>query len=227
MDIKYFINICLIILVLHIILLNINFNIKIGNKSNLENFDNNMNNSGAATIDFLKNDSNDDFKKRLLNYIQQDEQQQQQQQQQQMIYKNKSDVIASNSYTDDKNVPNFESNVADIKQFYKVDFDNLGESDLKNYSKEIGVSKDNVINTSNVITPYGREAQPLPDNWNYKDELPMNGGLMNGIGGFDNLESQFASFGSAGTSLNLQQANDSNFKNIPHDDLRKPIVYNN
>ena len=71
MDIKYFINICLIILVLHIILLNINFNIKIGNKSNLENFDNNMNNSGAATIDFLKNDSNDDFKKRLLNYIQQ------------------------------------------------------------------------------------------------------------------------------------------------------------
>ena len=61
MDIKYFINICLIILVLHIILLNINFNIKIGNKSNLENFDNNANNSGAATIDFLKNDSNDDF----------------------------------------------------------------------------------------------------------------------------------------------------------------------
>ena len=84
-------------------------------------------------------------------------------------------------------------------------------------------------------TETGRESIELPTSWQYKSELPMNGGSMNGIYGFDNLESQFASFNdnsvngndhANGTQVNLQPSNDNNFKNIPHNDLRKPVVYN-
>jgi hypothetical protein len=53
----------------------------------------------------------------------------------------------------------------------------------------------------------------------------MNGGNMNGIIGFDSLESQFAIYNP--NKLNLQSANSNNFDNIPHNDLRKPIVYEN
>ena len=53
----------------------------------------------------------------------------------------------------------------------------------------------------------------------------MNGGKINGIVGFDTLESQFAIYNP--NKLNLQTANQNNFNNIPHDDLRKPIVYEN
>ena len=70
-----------------------------------------------------------------------------------------------------------------------------------------------------------RESTVNPDNWTYKNELPMNGGNMNGIIGFDALESQFSIYNP--NKLNLQDANSSNFDNIPHNDLRKPIVYEN
>ena len=53
----------------------------------------------------------------------------------------------------------------------------------------------------------------------------MNGGIMNGIVGFDSLESQFAIYNP--NKLNLQVDNENKFNNIPHDDLRKPIVYEN
>ena len=75
------------------------------------------------------------------------------------------------------------------------------------------------------VKSYGRESTVVPDTWTYKNELPMNGGQMNGIIGFDSLESQFAIFNP--NKLNLQSANSPNLKNIAHDDLRKPIVYEN
>ena len=232
MDIKIIINSILIIFILHIIILNINYSYTYGKKNNNENFKNSK--EYSKDLDFLKNDindnnENDDFKKKLLKYIQEDE----------IVKENKFetknviDIKASNTYLNDNNVPNFESNVADTTKFYINNYDNLNEDQLKSTSiEDLNKLKDkdtvSIDTHSNVpcnIKKYGRESTATPDNWTYKDELPMNGGTMNGIVGFDNLESQFAIYNP--NKLNLQSVNNDKFNNIPHDDLRKPIIYEN
>jgi hypothetical protein len=113
----------------------------------------------------------------------------------------------------------------------------MDESDLKNATPICNAPQPVKLkgNDASCETKTGRESIELPTSWQYKSELPMNGGSMNGIYGFDNLDSQFASFNdnavngndhANGTQINLQNANDNNFKNIPHNDLRKPVVYN-
>jgi hypothetical protein len=233
MDIRIIINSILIIFILHIIILNINYSYTYGKKNNNENFKNST--EYSKDLDFLKNDinnddtENDNFKKKLLKYIQEDE----------IVKENKFeskniiDIKASNTYLNSNNVPNFESNVADTSKFYINNYDNLNEDQLKATSiEDLNKLKDKNIVTVDVqsnspcnIKTYGRESTATPDNWNYKDELPMNGGTMNGIVGFDNLESQFAIYNP--NKLNLQSVNNDKFNNIPHDDLRKPIIYEN
>jgi hypothetical protein len=208
--------------------------VKIGNN---ERFTNNT----VSNVDFLTSDkdSNDEFKKKLLKYIQYDENKENTPKESSFEKKNTSSILPANTYVGDDNVPNFESNVADISKFYDINFDSLNEDDLKNATPICNSQNNTPIklkgNDDSCKTKTGRESIELPTTWQYKSELPMNGGSMNGIFGFDNLESQFASFndnavgGNAhanGTQINLQEANDNNFKNIPHDDLRKPIVYN-
>jgi hypothetical protein len=232
MDIKYIINICLILFVLHIIIINLNFNVKIGNVENFKNNDdkNKKSNDKKSNVDFLMSDkdSSEDFKKKLLKYIQLDENEEKTEKNE-FEKKNVSDILASNTYVGNDNVPNFESNVADISKFYNMSFDNMNEDDLRNAtpisSKKLEPVKlkDNDAKDANCVTKTGRKSIDLPNSWEYKNELPMNGGNMNGIFGFDNLDSQFASFND---TLNLQESTDNNFNNIPHNDLRKPIVYN-
>ena len=235
MDIKIIINGFIIIFILHIIILNINYSISIGRKNKVENFQvpSNESNPKENSLNFFMTDSgeyNDEFKKKLMNYMQQDEIPKE------SLFESKNlmKVEASNSFVNDNNTPNFESNVADISKFYKINYDNLNETELKATSIEdlnkINKEKDNVSIDAQSKQPcnvksYGRESTVTPDNWVYKDELPMNGGNMNGIIGFDNLESQFAMYNP--NKLNLQTVNDDKFSNIPHDDLRKPIVYEN
>ncbi len=224
MDIKIIINSVIIIFILHIVILNINYSYTFGKKKNIENFDDKKDNN---SMNFLTNNNeNDDFKKKLLKYIQEDEPVKETEFEKKNLLK----VEASNSYLNDNNVPNFESNVADISKFYNVNYDNLNENELKETSLETLNKINNVKSVSKTekdcnTTQYVRESNVVPDNWNYKNEMPMNGGLMNGIVGFDSLESQFAMFNP--NKLNLESANDKNFNNIPHDDLRKPIVYEN
>jgi len=192
--------------------------------ANLSNKNENFNQKeDNDTMDFLtSSNNNDNFKKKMLNYMQQN----------QIIpettfdKKNIDPVAPANNYLSDNNQPNFESNVADISKFYNINYDNLNEKDLKTTSLE--TLKNTHFDTSKEncnINPYVRESTATPDNWSYKNELPMNGGSMNGIIGFDSLESQFSSYN--GNKLNLQAADSNNFENIPHDDLRKPIVYAN
>lgn len=247
MDIRVIINSLLIIFVIHIILININNSYNIGTKKNKEHFDtqnsgnDSDNNSKENSMNFLTSNSNSDasneeFKKKLLKYMQQDEPVKETT----FEKKNLNSVEAGNYYLSNNNEPNFESNVADIKQFYTINYDNLDESQLKSTSIETLKSINNINNTekiNNVVTvdtqtkqpcnvkEYGRESTLTPDYWSYKDELPMNGGKMNGIYGFDNLESQFAVYNP--NKLNLQSVSDDKFSNIPHDDLRKPIIYEN
>jgi hypothetical protein len=225
MDIKIIINSFIIIFILHIVILNINSTYTFGKKKYIENFEDTKENKDSMS--FLTNNyENDDFKKKLLKYIQEDEPIKETEFEKKNLLK----VEASNTYVNDNNVPNFESNVADISKFYKVNYDNLDENDLK----ETSIDSLNKVNNSKSVsktekdcntTQYVRDSNVLPDNWSYKNEMPMNGGVMNGIVGFDSLESQFAMYNP--NKLNLQSVNDKKFDNIPHNDLRKPIVYEN
>lgn len=246
MDIRIIINALIIIFILHIFILNINYTVDIGSKKINEFFDNhtdkkekNKNPKTEDSMNFLKesNDTSDEaFKKKLLKYMEEpnpvkltDFEE-----------KNLNKVEACNTYVSSDNVPNFESNVADISRFFKVNYDNLDENDLKATSidtlKNITIEQDIVnpnlqninidIDSQKVSNQhYGRKSEVNPDTWSYKNELPMNGGNINGVFGFDSLESQFASFNP--NKLNLQEADSPNFKNVAHDDLRKPIVYEN
>jgi hypothetical protein len=211
---------------------------EIGKKKNLEHFNDNYENDNS--LNFLLNNNNtntnasEEFKKKIMKYIQQDVPIEKETE---FDKKNLFPVAPANTFLSDNNVPNFESNVADIKKFYKINYDNLNENELKSTSIETLKNVDSIqkvtsintnsINNEPVQNPYVRNSKEVPDNWNYKNELPMNGGKMNGIVGFDSLESQFASFN--GNKLNLQTvSNDDNkYYNIPHDDLRKPIIYEN
>jgi hypothetical protein len=227
MNFRIIINSIIVIFIIHIIILNINASYNIGNKKNIENFEDNKdakNNKDSMNFLTSNNDvDNDDFKKKLLKYIQVDEQPKMTEFEKKNLIK----VEASNTYLNDNNVPNFESNVADISKFYKVNYDNLSENELKSTSIDSLKNTTTVIDTKkdSAIDPFVRQSTVNPDNWSYKDEIPMNGGLMNGIVGFDSLESQFAMFNP--NKLNLETPDSNKFENIPHDDLRKPIVYEN
>ena len=239
MDFRIIINSIIIIFILHIIILNISYSIDLGKKTKIESFsDNNVNENSISFLTESNNSKDDEFKKKLMKYIKTEDTKKENE----FESKNIKEVEASNSYLSFNNVPNFESNVANISKFYNINYDNLDENELKstsieNLSKiknEITVEPSNINNISTTdthskkdceIDPFGRESTDYPDNWNYKNELPMNGGQMNGIFGFDSLESQFAIYNP--NKLTLQTVNDDKFKNIPHDDLRKPIIYEN
>ncbi len=189
-----------------------------------------------------QNEKDEDFKKKLLSFIKKNDETDKTQAIKSFEEKNVLPVVPSNSYTSNENVPNFESNVLNVQRFYKRDIngdslDNLDEKELKKaserYSNEVNdgrVLKETPIpNLGNDVNDsrdnYGRISTKNPPVWQYKDELPMNGGNMGGIVGFNSLESQFEIYN--GGQINMQAANSPNFEIIPHDDLRKPIIYEN
>lgn len=197
-----------------------------------------------------------DFKQKLLSFIKKKDNPIQKEtpeySQKQFIQKNISPIMPSNTFTSNVNVPNFESNVLNVAKFYTINspdssmenFDNMDANSLKSSIRKLSsddftneqsqsgmVLKETPIpNHSNDVndskSSFGRIATELPPTWEYKNELPMNGGTIGGgIIGFDALESQFSMYSSG--SMQMQQANSPNFQVIPHDDLRKPIIYEN
>jgi hypothetical protein len=231
MNINIIINSIIIILILHIIILNINYNIVIGKKVK-ENFKGTPNtaipsipsitditDSTDSSMDFLTtNKTNDDFSQKMLKYMQTNTEPKKESN----MDKNKIDIVPLNSYLSNNNEPNFESNVADISKFYKLNFDSTSTSDNQQKSTPISNIIPNKQNEINEPSSHNESRKSIenPINWNYKNELPMNGGEINGIFGFDSLESQFANY-------NFSDINQQNSTNIPHNDLRKPVVYEN
>lgn len=91
--------------------------------------------------------------------------------------------------TDDAN---FHSNVMDIPNFYKENklpqYD--GQTDLKRINAGTHQMKEQITDKSSNQPVYTYDANGSkgfkPDTWEYKNELPMNGGKMeNGVVGFD------------------------------------------
>ena len=254
MNFNIIIHALIIIFILHVIIINLDYTITIGNKRNIhENMANQKQtkniekNNETESLDFLLGNSkkNDAFQQKMNNYIK--EIQVRKNETQNFDTKNEFPVIAANSFLDNENTPNFESNVADTPKFYKINnnddtskfansYDNLNEnelkqtslSSLKNNSNNSNNSKifnksTNVEKDINIASNTVRQSQVNPDNWSYKNDFPMNGAPMNGIVGFDGLESQYADFGSF---FKLETNTKQPIETLPHDDLRKPVVYN-
>lgn len=218
MNFKVIIHALILIFIIHIIIINLDYEVDIGKKiekfGSIKKEEKNQNKS----LDFLlENKDDNEFinrMKKISNSIEKKE--------------NKPDeqnIVPSNGYVNNENHPNFESNVEDVSKFYKIqnNYDNLIENELKTTSlDELNKKSENIVTEIQKVDPQVRIAEDKPNVWEYKNEFAMNGGSMNGIIGFDGLESQYAGFGS---NLNFTD-NKQNFENIPHDDLRKPVVVN-
>ena len=235
MNFQIIIHAVIIIFILHVILINLDFNVSIG--KNVENYQSNNNtNVNDRSLNFLlaDDDSNNDdvFKKKMNNYINNLDYLSNEKKTETEFQKlNELPVQASNSNLNDENVPNFESDVMDTFKYYKINnnYDNMTENELKATSinnlddkKKLFEEKENKIVDVDVKSNTVRESNVNPDNWTYKNEVPMNGGVMGSIVGFDGLESQYANFSDF---FKLGNNDKEKFENVPHDDLRKPIVY--
>ena len=233
MEVKILINSLLIILIIYIILDNIPYRYRFGvekriqsnrfmeryscENSNVdkEDFSSKV---GGTTLDFL-NDSSTKDKDELYNYLLGDN-------------KNNSDepsVQPSNYWLSNDNVPNYGSNVMDIKQNYDVEknFDGLQQTKLE--ESKYGLRNEKQIMEQTIVDKQTQQSSFLdshtsdnqntfkPDTWKYKNELPMNGGLFNGLSGFDSLNGSYAVYDV--NDLSLENCN-SETACKPKDDLR-------
>lgn len=89
-------------------------------------------------------------------------------------------VVAANRFIDNKNDPNFQSNVLNVNRFYTK---NIQDEPNPNELKDDPNDQDN----RRKINQYN----DLPTTWKYKNELAMNGGtLFDNVRGYDNLIDQ-------------------------------------
>ncbi len=141
-------------------------------------------------------------------------------------------VTPANTYEDidRKNKPNFESNVLDYTQFYKIN-----HPDIPGKIAPKKLADRNLPMTPPPISPMPltlpdngrnpvRPAINAPDRWEYANELPMNGGMFGSIVGVDDSEGLFGSYDA--NAVSIKKCAKEVIARIPHDDLRKPIVYN-
>lgn len=221
MNFKIIIHALILIFIIHIIIINIDYKIDIGKKiesfNNIKTDDKKVDKNEQKSLNFLlENKDDNEFIKRMKNISNSlgDES------------KENNEIIPSNGFLNNENHPNFESNVEDVSKFYNVqkNYDNLDSNQLKTTSLEdLNKKTENIITEIEKKDSQVRLSEEKPNTWQYNNEFAMNGGTMNGIIGFDGLESQYADFGS---NVNFKGENKKLFENIPHDDLRKPVVVN-
>jgi hypothetical protein len=136
---------------------------------------------------------------------------------------------------DSLNVPNFESNVLDFNKFYKINRNNdeikpKSKSVRNNYINKVSTPENSVsvsprpFNSVDTGKIASRPSRGLPDRWEYANDLPMNGGMFGSIVGLDSTELLYSSFDGSGVSF--KKCAEEVVARIPHNDLRKPIVYN-
>ena len=232
MNYRIIIHALILLFILHIIIINTNYTVTIGNK--VENFRNTfipekkinkkdkiekMENDNS--LNFLgDSDKDNDFIQKMNAFSQKKNIESN------FDKKNEFPVIPANGILNNENVPNFESNVADTPKFFNINnsYDNLNESGLKSTSiQDLNKESTTILEKEIPMDNQVRQSNERPNNWEYNNEFAMNGGSMGGIVGFDGIESQYADFGSL---LNMKKYdNEKNENNIPHDDLRKPVVY--
>jgi hypothetical protein len=107
-------------------------------------------------------------------------------------------VLPANEYTTYNNTPNFTSNVEDLRKFYNyTQYAGLEKLPEKDYDPMNGYMKNaQIIDEVSKQPSYfsnGSNGKTLKrDYWQYNDEMAMCGGDMNGIVGYDTLDSGYA-----------------------------------
>jgi hypothetical protein len=155
-------------------------------------------------------------------------------------YANKPNTITpANTFDkmDSLNVPNFESNVLDYTKFYKINQNNddskaiiKNKNAKSNFISPVSTPENSVsvsprpFNSVDTGKIASRPSRGLPDRWEYANDLPMNGGMFGSIVGLDSSESLYSSFD--GSAVSFKKCAEEVVARIPHNDLRKPIVYN-
>jgi|TARA_B110000971_G_scaffold220412_2_gene263929 hypothetical protein len=140
------------------------------------------------------------------------------------------DVKPDNYFTNDNNTPNFNTGGVNTSRFYDMNMDGVMPDKLEksNYvspgdkkeTETVMIDKQSK-NSSIIDDVTNKEKVFKPDTWQYKNELPMNGGAFNGLTGFDSQGGSYAIYSQ--TELNLEQCN-SETKCTKVDDLRNGMM---
>jgi hypothetical protein len=141
-------------------------------------------------------------------------------------------IQPSNYWLSNDNTPNYGSNVTDTASHYEinktfdgVEGDDLAKSNYNGMEKERKIMKDTIVDKQTQQTSFldsrtsDNQNTFKPDSWLYKDELPMNGGLFNGISGFDSMNDSMAVYDV--NELNIGKCD--NGLCPPTDDLRNGV----
>jgi len=110
------------------------------------------------------------------------------------VYEN---INPANFYTQDFNTPNFTSNVTDLRKFYS--YDNPPGGTIEKVPNDN--SKDSIIEDVKTDPAWlipkqkiGNHLEPTSNYWNYKNEMPMNGGDFGGLSGYEGIGGTYSVF---------------------------------
>jgi hypothetical protein len=227
MNYKVIFNTLIIIFIVHLVIQNINHS-EVINLSNLterfsgeeNNLENDNNNNGDVEKDTKDEDTNTDepdvneafenneLKNELLDYAKS------------FKIESNNGILPGNYFENNENVPNFESNVANVSKFYKNNYDSLDKNELINTN-----TSNKLVNELNCTDKQVNTSNNQPDYWAYQNELPMNGGEIGGVVGFNNLEGQYGIYDDS--DLNQKNCKLDGMENhLNSNDLRKPDIVN-
>jgi hypothetical protein len=127
------------------------------------------------------------------------------------VYEN---INPANFYTQDFNTPNFTSNVIDLRKFYSYD-NPPGETINKVPENDDSFVQDVKADPAWLIPKQkiGNHLEPTSNYWNYKNEMPMNGGDFGGLCGYEGMGETYTLFNSKEPPQETPELNHS-------DDLR-------
>ena len=108
------------------------------------------------------------------------------------VYEN---INPANFYTQDFNTPNFTSNVMDLRKFYSYD-NPPGDTVNKVPNNDDSFVKDVKSDPAWLIPKQkiGNHLEPTSNYWNYKNEMPMNGGDFGGLSGYEGMGGTYSVF---------------------------------
>ena len=113
------------------------------------------------------------------------------------VYEN---INPANFYTQDFNTSNFTSNVMDLRKFYSYD---NPPNDTINKVPDDDDSKDSIIQDVKADPAWlipkqkiDNHLEPSSNYWNYKNEMPMNGGDFGGLCGYEGIGKTYTIFNS-------------------------------
>jgi len=110
------------------------------------------------------------------------------------VYEN---INPANFYTQDFNTPNFTSNVIDLRKFYS--YDNPPGETINKVPENDGSFVQDVKADPAWLIPkqkIGNHLEPTSNYWNYKNEMPMNGGDFGGLCGYEGMGETYTLYNS-------------------------------